>query len=124
MDITPFIPKEKLLINRYGNGGFIINEAPYKSSVIIFADKVIEWPIKELKDLAIESLKMIFESEPRPELVLIGTGKQFLPLAPNLRAIFREYSIAVDSMNTGAACRTYDVLLSEERHVVAALIAI
>ena len=124
MDITPFIPKEKLVINRYGNGGFIINDTTYKGSIIIFANRVVQWSVEEFKDLSAESLKMIFESKPSPELVLMGTGKQFLPLSPNFRAAFREHSIAVDSMDTGAACRTYDVLLSEERHVVAALIAI
>ncbi|TIW66498.1 MAG: hypothetical protein E5V56_06065, partial [Mesorhizobium sp.] len=58
------------------------------------------------------------------EIVLVGTGKDLRPLPTALRAALKEAGIAADPMSTGAAVRTYNVLLAEDRAVAAALIAV
>jgi len=57
-------------------------------------------------------------------ILLIGTGKSMLPMPMTWRAMAREADVALEAMDTGAACRTYNVLLTEERSVAAALIAV
>ncbi len=123
MDITPLVPKDKQVITHYGNGGFVINGVAHKDNILITPDGVAPWPVTGAGDAAPESLAPLFAGE-LPEIVLIGVGAKFMPLTAGLRAFFREKNVAVDTMDTGAACRTYTVLLAEGRLVVAALIAI
>ena len=58
------------------------------------------------------------------EILLVGTGRDLMRLPPALREAFRQAGISADSMSTGAAVRTYNVLLAEDRAVAAALIAV
>jgi uncharacterized protein len=123
MDITPVIPKNALVINRYGDGGFVINNEPHKGNVLLTAEKVAPWPVTVIDDATPESFAPLFAGG-APELLLIGTGTKGLQLSPQLKQFFREKKIAADSMDTGAACRTYSILLAEGRQVAAALIAV
>ena len=66
----------------------------------------------------------MFEQADGIEILLVGTGKELKPLPPALRQAFREAGISADPMSTGAAVRTYNVLLAEDRAVAAALVAI
>ena len=58
------------------------------------------------------------------EVLLVGTGTDLRPLSPDLKSLFREASILADPMSTGAAIRTFNVLLSEDRAVAAALLPV
>ena len=58
------------------------------------------------------------------EVLLVGTGRDLVPLQPGLRQALRERQIAAEAMSTGAAVRTFNVLLAENRAVAAALIAV
>jgi uncharacterized protein len=77
------------------------------------------WPPATLDDLVASHLEPIFEL--RPELVLFGTGprQRFAPAV--IRAAFAARGIGVESMDLGAACRTFNILVQEERRVAAAL---
>ena len=66
----------------------------------------------------------VLEAEPAVEILLIGTGSAMAPIPPALRALLRSRGIGCDGMDTGAACRTYNVLLAEGRRVAAVLIAV
>jgi uncharacterized protein len=123
MDITPLTPKEKLVISHYGDGGFVISGTRYEGNILIMADRVVAWPATGIKDTAPEVFGPLFAGE-LPEILLVGTGPLFEPLPQNLREMFREKNIMLDGMDTGAACRTYSVLLAEGRSVAAALIAV
>lgn len=63
-------------------------------------------------------------ADPPVEILLVGCGKRLVPLAPALKAALRERGIGADPMDTGAACRTYNVLMAEGRRVAAALLAV
>ncbi len=123
MDITPITPKDRLVISHYGNGGFVVNGVAHKGNILITPDRVVPWGADSIADATPESLAALFSGEP-PEIVLVGLGIQFAPLSAALRAFFREKNVAADAMDTGAACRTYSVLLTEGRMVAAALIAV
>lgn len=124
MDITPLISSNKLVITHYGDGGFVVGGITYKGNILITSGGVMTpWAVENINDVTSESLQSLFTGDP-PEIVLIGTGVRFMPMSPKLRAVFQEKRIASDSMDTGAACRTYTVLLGEGRQVAAALIAV
>lgn len=124
MDITPLIPKDRQVINRYGNGGFVISGVVHKGNILIASHGVFAWAVSELMHAEADSLMPLLTDAEQPEIVLIGAGKKFAPLPAALQALLRERKIAVDVMDTGAACRTYTVLLAEGRLVAAALIAV
>lgn len=123
MDITPLIPKTNQIITAYGNGSFKVNGQAYKGSLIIFPTNILVWDVSKAQDITLASLDAIRITE-TVEIVLVGTGPSIEPLAPEIKTVFRAQSIAMEVMDTGAACRTYNVLLAEGRQVAAALIAV
>jgi uncharacterized protein len=77
-----------------------------------------------MADLTIDSLAPIMAAEPRPAVLLLGCGKGMSVVPRDVKAALRQAGIVVEPMDTGAACRTYNVLLTEGRDVAAALIAV
>ena len=75
-------------------------------------------------ELSVESFSVIRSAQPAVEILLLGSGPKMGLLPSKLRRELREAGIVVDVMETGAACRTYNVLLSEERRVAAALLPV
>ena len=124
MDITPLVPKDRQTISHYGNGGFVVNDIAHKGNILIAPHAVSEWAASDIKDATPESFAPLLGGTDPIEILLIGTGAAFAPLPAALRDYFREKGIAVDAMDTGAACRTYTVLLAEGRALAAALIAV
>jgi uncharacterized protein len=123
MDITPLVPKSRQVITGYGNGGFKLNHQFTQGSLLLFPEHSQPWNVTDINKLTLEDLAPVLNAQ-GVELLLIGTGASMIPFAPAIRQAFRVKSIAVDVMDTGAACRTYNVLLAEERRVAAALIAV
>ena len=121
MDVTPVISEGKKVIKSYGSGLFKVNEDEYNSSIIISSDNVIKIAAKSLEDLTQDSFSDFPEDI---EILLIGGGENHPPIRNDLIDFFRKKDINIEFMGTGAACRTYNVLLSEERSVAAALIII
>ena len=125
MDVTPLVPKGRQLIQSYGDGGFRISGVRHEGSVWILPEQTIAWPVSAIAEVDPESLKELLSlSAQHVRILLIGTGKTMLPLPASWRAMAREVNVALEGMDTGAASRTYNVLLTEERDVAAALIAV
>ena len=122
MDITPLLPKGLKSITGYGGGGFKINHEFVTVSLLVLATEAQTWDMVEGQHITQELLSGVIDKD--IELLLIGTGKQLFPLAADVRVWLKSHGIAADVMDTGAACRTYNVLLLEERKVAAAVIAI
>jgi uncharacterized protein len=109
------------MIRAYGNGQVTIGEQHYQRSLILTRDRVIpDWRPQHLDELNVQDLQIIESMQ--PEIVLLGTGQSLRFPAPRLTASLLEAGVGVEVMDTAAACRTYNILLSEERHVVAALL--
>ena len=117
-------PRARRVIEAYGDGGFRIGGEIYRGSILVVPDGAQAWPITAVADLTVDSLAPILAVEPVPAILLIGCGKGAALIPPALRQALRAKGVVIDAMDTGAACRTYNVLLSEERRVAAALIAV
>ncbi|MFL6601024.1 MAG: Mth938-like domain-containing protein [Steroidobacteraceae bacterium] len=108
------------VIRSYSAEEIRIGEHIIRSSCVVTADALIaNFPPATLDDLAVNHLEPIFEL--RPELVLLGTGarQRFAPAA--IRASFAEKRIGLEAMDLGAACRTFNILVQEERRAAAVL---
>ena len=108
------------LVRAYSRAELRIGEAQLHSSCIVSADRLVtDWAPERFDALKPEHLQAIFELE--PEVVLLGTGeRQRFPPA-DIRAAFAARGVGLEVMDLGAACRTYNILVQEERHAVAAL---
>ena len=124
LDITPVTPEGRQVIQRYGDRGFRIAGLRYAGSVIVMTEKTMLWPVTQATDINIESLCPLLGKNAKSSIILIGCGPKFLTPPKELRLAIKEKGAVLEWMDTGAACRTYNVLLTEERHVVAALIAV
>jgi uncharacterized protein len=110
------------LIRAHGGGELRVNENIYRGAVILSASTVIAEPnIQNLDDLIAIDVSRILALE--PELVLLGTGARQIFPAPSFGAQFLRAGIGFEVMDTGAACRTFNVLVGEQRRVAALLLA-
>ena len=110
-------------ITSYGPGYFAIGERVVHHGIIISADgTVTAWPPLLPDDLDEGHLRQILAHQ--PEVVLLGTGARQAFPAPELLRPFVESGLGVEIMDTAAACRTFNVLASESREVVAGLLPI
>jgi uncharacterized protein len=124
MDITPLIPAERQIVQAYGNGGFRISGVLYRGSVLVTPVRALGWPVSSFAAVTLESLSPLFPAAPALELLLIGCGAKQALIPPELREALRGRNVTVEAMDTGAACRTYNLLVAEERRAAAALIAV
>jgi uncharacterized protein len=110
------------VIRGYGGGELRINEQSYRGAVILSASVILAQPdVKDLDGLIGIDASRILALE--PEIVLLGTGERQTFPAVSFGAQFLRAGIGFEVMNTGAACRTYNVLVGEQRRVVALLLA-
>lgn len=108
------------LIRAYSADEVRIGEHSLRASCIVTADALItSWEPQSVEELELPQLQPIFDL--RPELVLLGTGTRLRFAPAEIRAAFATRGIGVESMDLGAACRTFNVLVQEERRVAAAL---
>ncbi|HMA15941.1 MAG: Mth938-like domain-containing protein [Bacteroidota bacterium] len=124
MDVTPLIPQGRQLIERYGNGGFRVSGESWRGSILVLPEWSAAWPVAAIDALDLASLEPVFAARPAVEVLLIGCGRAMALIDPDLRAEARARGVALEPMDTGAACRTYNVLMAEDRRVAAALIAV
>jgi uncharacterized protein len=121
MDVTPLIPANRQVIDSYGSGGIRVSGVSYEGAVLVFPDRTQAWGVGTLAEVTFASLEPVI-AHGSVQILLLGCGRRMQPVAPGLRQALRAAGIVVDAMDTGAACRTYNVLLSEERRVAAALL--
>ena len=108
-------------ITAYDANTISVNEEGYRQSLVMTADSILcPWPVSSLEHLDAENLAPIFES--KPTVVLLGTGEQ--QRFPDARtfALFGERGIGLEVMDNGALCRTFNILVAEDRAVTAAII--
>ena|SRR5579862_1626753 len=111
-------PGGRQLIERYGAGGFRVSGVIFAGPVLVFPERTILW---ENPAPTPEGLAPVI-AEGGIELILLGLGKHGGPATPVLRAALKAHGIGIEAMETGAACRTHNVLLAEDRRVAAALL--
>lgn len=119
-DVTPLIPAGRQVVDSYGRNGFHVSGVAYEGAILVTAEATVAWPVGSLAEVTPDSLSTLFGRG--IEILLLGCGPRMVPVSPALRAALKAKGIVVDAMDTGAACRTYNVLLAEERRVAAALL--
>jgi uncharacterized protein len=124
VDITPQVPSGRQVIQGYGEGGFRIAGQRHRGSVLVFPDRTLAWPVDDIASVTLESLAPVLSPGSGIRVLLVGCGLRMTPLDPALRSALRAAGLGIEAMDTGAACRTFNVLLAEARAVAAALIAI
>ena len=118
-----FLPGRHL-IDAYGNGGFRFGEMSHRGSILALPSGVRAWATTEGRAIDRTALRPVQAESHDIELLLVGTGLDIVPLPPDLRAWLKDNRIGLDVMQTGAAARTYNILVAENRKVAAALIAV
>jgi uncharacterized protein len=96
----------------------------HRGSLLCFPDGIWAWPINDVTELDEAALAVVFDRAESIDVFLIGAGRDPWVLSDKLRQRFHELSLSVDAMTTGAAVRTYNILLAENRRVGAGLIAV
>ncbi|WP_406858348.1 MTH938/NDUFAF3 family protein [Alsobacter sp. KACC 23698] len=118
-----FVPGRHLL-DAYGNGGFRFADMSHRGSILALPSGIRAWAVTGPAELTTSAFEPVFAEEAPPEVLLIGTGLDVAPLPERLRWRFKDARIRIDVMQTGAAARTYNIMLAENRSVGAALIAV
>jgi uncharacterized protein len=111
-------------IEAYGNGGFRFADMSHRGSLLCLPSGIYGWEPNDPIALTAEDFARVFAEAGDIEVLLIGCGADLRPIPKSLRATLKEAGIATDPMSTGAAVRTFNVLLAEDRAVAAALIAV
>ncbi|WP_295813325.1 Mth938-like domain-containing protein [uncultured Nitratireductor sp.] len=111
-------------IDAYGNGGFRFADMSHRGSILCLPSGIHGWNVTAFDSLREDDVARLFDEAADFDILLLGTGKDLVPMPVEMRRRFREAGVAVETMATGAAVRTYNVLLAEDRTVAAALIAV
>ena len=111
-------------IEAYGNGGFRFADMSHRGSLLCLPSGIHGWEPADPSALTVADFDKVLAEAKQIEILLIGMGKELRRLPAELRAALKEAGIGADPMSTGAAVRTYNVLLAEDRAVAAAFIAV
>ncbi len=111
-------------LDAYGNGGFRFADMSHRGSLLCLPSGIHGWSVAGPAAMLQTEFAPVLAEAADIEILLVGTGVDLKPLPAPLRQVFRDHGISADSMSTGAAVRTFNVLLSEKRAVAAALIAV
>ena len=120
MEFNLEVPQNQFFIRSISEKGICVHNDVYNRPFIISGQRIVpEWDVKSVADINEESLQVIFDLQ--PEVILLGTGQTQVFLPPAIQVHFFRRNFGFEVMTTDAACRTFNVLVAEGRHVVAAL---
>lgn len=122
VDITAPVTSAQLFIEEYRKGAFQVRGKEYVGPMILMPHNIATWTPDDVHQLTEDDFKEFLEDHAdQVELLLIGCGDRMVMPPAKLREALKKHNIAMDMMDTGAACRTYNVLLGEGRKIAAAL---
>ena len=111
-------------IEAYGDGGFRFAQRRHAGSLLILPSGIYSWPVTVPEKLTPKGFAAVFAEADDIEFLLLGSGLRLRRPTTALKKAFVEAGVGLEVMDTGAACRTFNVLLAEARAVAAALIAV
>ncbi len=121
MELNLEIPQNRFFIRSVSEKGICVDKDCYNRPFILSGKQIIKgWCVASVDDINESSLQVIFDLQ--PEVILIGTGRKQVFLPPATQAHFIRRQFGFEVMTTAAACRTFNVLVAEGRHVVAGLL--
>jgi uncharacterized protein len=122
-DQVPFYPG-RAPIDAYGNGGFRFAGMSHRGSILCLPSGISAWTPTRLEEISLQSLAQVLLERSEVAVLFLGCGPELRHPGLEVRSALAEAGIGLEPMDTGAACRTYNVLLAEGRPVAAALIAV
>jgi uncharacterized protein len=111
-------------IDDYGGGGFRFADMSHKGSILALPSGVRAVPLSNAAEIDEAMIDRALSESGGLDVFVVGTGQDLLPLASVLRAKLRASGVGCETMATGAAVRTYNMLVDEDRRVGALLIAV
>lgn len=108
------------LVTAYGDDYVAVNGERHRGSMVLLPDRVLDWEPRSFEELSAEHFSALLALD--VEIVLLGTGPTQRFPRPGLIAALSQAGIGVEVMDLQAACRTYNILVAEERKVAAALL--
>ena len=109
------------VIHSYSSDAITINGQSFTSSLVVGNQHLnVDWPVQHISDLTSKLLMELLEHQ--PEVILIGTGNQLIFPEPSIYIDIVNQGVGIEFMDSGAACRTYNILMSEDRRVIAGII--
>jgi uncharacterized protein len=111
-------------IDAYGNGGFRFAGMSHRGAIMCLPSGVHAWSAASPADFSERTFAPVFAEADDIEILIVGCGATLVPLGERLKMRLRKAAISADSMSTGAAVRTFNVLLAERRAVAAALLPV
>lgn len=115
-------PRQVQVIRTYGPGRILISDREWREPVLVTPTVTRPWTVTRAEDLSLASLAVLKDAPVPTELLVLGCGARAIFVPPALRAELKAAGLAVEVVDTGSACRIYNVLLAEGRRVAAALI--
>jgi len=120
---APHLPRSAP-IEAYGKGGFAFADMSHRGSLLCLPDAIWAWPVIRAEDIDRAALARVFAAAAGIDTLIIGTGTDVWLPPPALREALRAVRVVLDTMQTGPAVRTYNIMIGERRRVAAALIAV
>ena len=120
---APHLPRSAP-IEAYGKGGFAFAEMSHRGSLLCLPEGIWAWPVTRPEEIDRASLARVFEAAGGIDTLIIGTGAGVWLAPPALRDALRAVRVVLDTMQTGPAITTYNIMIGERRRVAAALIAV
>ncbi|MDP1583363.1 Mth938-like domain-containing protein [Bradyrhizobium sp.] len=120
---APHLPRSAP-IEAYGKGGFAFAEMSHRGSLLCLPEAIWAWPVTRPEEIDGASLVRVFEAANGIDTLIIGTGTGVWLAPPALRDALRAVRVVLDTMQTGPAITTYNIMIGERRRVAAALIAV
>jgi uncharacterized protein len=123
MDVTPLVREGLQLVQTYTPEGFKVSAQSYNGAVIVTPEATLPWDgVSAFSELTLNAFERVILSKDDIDVVLLGTGAKMAFLPKDLQHALQAQGITVDCMDTGAACRTFNVLVAEGRRVIAMML--
>jgi uncharacterized protein len=120
---APHLPRSAP-IDAYGKGGFAFAGMSHRGSLLCLPDAIWAWEVTRPEQIDKYSLQRIFAAANNIDTLIVGTGTEVWLAPAELRSALRALRVTLDTMQTGPAIRTYNIMMGERRRVAAALVAV
>ncbi len=115
-------PAQVQVIRTYGPGHFQISDRDWREPVLVTPTATTPWPVQRAEELSTDNVGAARAGAAPAELLVVGCGSRSVFVPPAVRAALKDIGLSLEVVDTGSACRIYNVLLAEGRRVAAALI--
>lgn len=115
-------PAQVQVIRTYGLGHFLISGRDWREPVLVTPTGTTAWPVVRAEQLSADNVAPARAGATPAELLIVGCGARAVFIPPPVRAALKDAGLALEVVDTGSACRIYNVLLAEGRRVAAAMI--